>query len=54
MKEYREGDTAFWNGKKITDNPYIGGSADSFRNWRMGYLYAKSVSMAREQEVEGD
>lgn len=51
MREYNEGGQAFWNGKKITDNPYLGGSTENFRNWRLGFLYAQTVSRMREEEV---
>lgn len=44
MKEYKEGEAAFWSGKPLMANAYLGGDPDSFRNWHRGWLFAQSVS----------
>jgi hypothetical protein len=39
--EEKQGDTALWLGKPLTDNPYEKGSRNASR-WKTGYLNAQS------------
>lgn len=41
---YRDGETAFRRGLKLTDNPYVG-SASLAAEWRRGWNDAKAIAI---------
>lgn len=49
MREYEEGVDAFWSGQSLDNNPYSGWDYRKSQNWRMGWHYAYSVSLAQDQ-----
>lgn len=53
MKEYKEGEKAFWHGDGFFSCPYPMMTLE-YTSWNLGWLYAQSVSFMREDEIECD